>query len=104
MHCSLSLLTVFVLKSILSEMLLSQVSFSFFCMDYDFPSSQSVCILGLHYISLGFPDSSFGKESACNAGDPGSIPESGRSPGEGKGYPYMIGLVLLSVQPLSVSD
>ena len=32
-------------------------------------------------------DSSIGKESACNAGDPGSIPESGRCPGEGKGYP-----------------
>jgi len=29
----------------------------------------------------------FGKESACNAGDPSSIPGSGRSPGEGKGYP-----------------
>ena len=36
---------------------------------------------------LGFPDSSVGKESACSAGDPGSIPRSGRSPGEGKGYP-----------------
>ena len=36
---------------------------------------------------LGFPDNSVGKESACNAGDPGSIPGSGRSPGEGKGYP-----------------
>ena len=35
---------------------------------------------------VGFPDSSVGKES-CNAGDPGSIPESGRSPGEGQGYP-----------------
>ena len=35
---------------------------------------------------LGFPDSSVGKESACNAGDLGSIPGSGRSPGEGKGY------------------
>ena len=34
----------------------------------------------------GFPDSSVGKESTCNAGDPGSIPESGRSPGEGIGY------------------
>ena len=32
---------------------------------------------------MGFPHSSVGKESACNAGDPGSIPESGRSPGEG---------------------
>ena len=36
---------------------------------------------------MGFPDSSVGKESACNAGDPGLIPGSGRSPGEGKGYP-----------------
>ena len=32
---------------------------------------------------LGFPGSSDGKEFACNAGDEGSIPESGRSPGEG---------------------
>ena len=39
----------------------------------------------LHY-SWAF-DGSAGKESACNAGDPGSIPGSGRSPGEGKGYP-----------------
>ena len=37
--------------------------------------------------TLGFPDSSVGKESACNAGDPGSIPGSGRSTGEGIGYP-----------------
>ena len=36
---------------------------------------------------LGFPGGSAGKESACNAGDPGSIPGSGRSPGEGTGYP-----------------
>ena len=36
---------------------------------------------------LGFPDSSVGKESSCNTGDPGSIPGLGRSPGEGKGYP-----------------
>ena len=35
----------------------------------------------------GFPDSSVGKESTCNAGDPSSIPGSGRSPGEGIGYP-----------------
>ena len=35
----------------------------------------------------GFPDSSEGKESACNAGDQGLIPGLGRSPGEGKGYP-----------------
>ena len=36
---------------------------------------------------MGFPGSSAGKESACSAGDPGSIPGSGRSPGEGIGYP-----------------
>ena len=36
---------------------------------------------------LGFPGSSAGKESACDAGDPGSIPGSGRSAGEGIGYP-----------------
>ena len=36
---------------------------------------------------MGFPDSSVGKESACNAGDLGLIPGLGRSPGEGKGYP-----------------
>ena len=35
----------------------------------------------------GFPDSSVGKESACNVGDPGYIPGSGRSAGEGIGYP-----------------
>ena len=38
-------------------------------------------------IREGFSDSSVGKESACNAGDPSSIPGSGRSPGEGLGYP-----------------
>ena len=34
-----------------------------------------------------FPGSSAGKESACNAGDPGSIPGSGSFPGEGIGCP-----------------
>ena len=38
-------------------------------------------------IYQGFPDSSVGKESACNAGDPGSIPGSERSAGEGISYP-----------------
>ena len=36
---------------------------------------------------VDFPCSSAGKESTCNAGDPGSLPGLGRSPGEGKGYP-----------------
>ena len=36
---------------------------------------------------MGFPSSTEGKASACNAGDLGSIPGLGRSPGEGNGYP-----------------
>ena len=38
-------------------------------------------------IIQGFPGGSDGKESACNTGDLGSIPELGRSPGEGNGNP-----------------
>ena len=38
--------------------------------------------------SMGFPDSSAGKESACNAEDPGVILGSGRSAGEETGYPF----------------
>ena len=37
--------------------------------------------------SVGFPGSSAGKESACNTGDPGSIPGLGKSPGERHGNP-----------------
>ena len=36
---------------------------------------------------MGLPGGSAGKESACNAGDPSSVPGSGRSPGEEIGYP-----------------
>ena len=46
----------------------------------------NVCIWSRVCIwSEGFPDSSDSKESACNVGEPGSIPGSGRSPGEGNG-------------------
>ena len=38
-------------------------------------------------VSRGFPGGSDSKESTCNAGDVGSIPGSGRSAGEGNGYP-----------------
>ena len=38
---------------------------------------------------MSFLDSSIGKESTCNAGDPSSIPGLGRFPGEGKGYPLL---------------
>ena len=54
-------------------------------------STSSVC--------LGFPGSSAGKESACNARDPVSIPGLGRSPGEGTGYPLQYSWVYL-VAPL----
>ena len=37
----------------------------------------------------GFSDGSDGEEFACNAGDQGLIPGSGRSPGEGNGYPLL---------------
>ena len=40
------------------------------------------------FFAEGFPDSSVGKESTFNAGDPGSISGPGRSAGEGKGYPF----------------
>ena len=38
-------------------------------------------------VTVGFPGGSDGKASACNAGDPGSVPGLERYPGEGKGYP-----------------
>ena len=44
-------------------------------------------ILTLTIAALGFPRSSVGKESACNAGDLDSIPALGRSPREGNGNP-----------------
>ena len=46
----------------------------------------------------GFPHSSVGKESACNAGDPGSIRGSGRSGGEGIGYPLQYSWAFIVVQ------
>ena len=45
-----------------------------------------------------FPDGSVGKESTCNAGDPGSIPGLGRSAGEGIGCPLQYSWASLRVQ------
>ena len=61
---------------------------AFFCST----SSPAFDVVRVSYFShskrcVGFPGSSDGKESAYNAGDPGSIPGSGRSPGEGNGNP-----------------
>ena len=50
---------------------------------------------------MGFPHSLVSKESACNAGDSGSTPGSGRSAGEGKGYPLQYSGVAKSWTQLS---
>ena len=47
---------------------------------------------------MGFPHSSVGKESACNAADPDSIPGMGRSAGEGTGYPVQYSWASLVAQ------
>ena len=47
-----------------------------------------------------FPDSSVGEEYPCNAGDPGLIPGSGRSAGEGIGYPFQYSWASLVAQPV----
>ena len=49
-------------------------------------------------LNLGFPHSSVGKESACNAGDPGLIPGLRRSAGEGIGYPVLYSWASLVAQ------
>ena len=47
---------------------------------------------------MGFPDDSVGKKYACNAGEPSLIPGSGRSTGEGTGYPLQYPWASLVVQ------
>ena len=67
--------------------------------------NNSISVRNLHannwyfiWIVLGFPNSSVDKESACNAGDPGLIPGSGRSAGEGIGYPLQCSWASLVAQ------
>ena len=55
-------------------------------------------IYSLDVLLLGFPGSSHGKKSTCNVGDPGSIPGSERSPGEGIGYPLQFSWASLVAQ------
>ena len=58
-----------------------------------------MCLFFVHFIvKPGLPGSSAGKEFACNAGDPGSIPGSGRSAGEGIGYPLQYSWASLVAQ------
>ena len=54
--------------------------------------------LGIVMIVKGFPGSSACKESACNPGDPSSIPGLGKSPGEELGYPLQDSWASLVVQ------
>ena len=58
----------------------------------------SVIRVSILFKKDSFPDSSVGKESACNAGDPGSIPGSGKSPGEGIGFPLQYSWASLMAQ------
>ena len=53
---------------------------------------------GEHSCEMGFPNSSVGKESTCSAGDPSLIPRSGRSTGEGIGYPFQYSWASLVAQ------
>ena len=59
-------------------------------------------IVGSLQTSRGFPGSLAGKESASSAGDPVSIPGSGRSAGEGVGYPLQYPWASLVVENLPV--
>ena len=54
------------------------------------------------WVTLGFSGSSAGKESACNAGYPSLIPGSGRSPGEGIGYPLQYSWASLVAQMVKI--
>ena len=63
-----------------------------FCVESRFftaepPGKPPKHILLCIWITRGFPCGSAGKAPACNAGDLGFIPELGRFPGEGNGYP-----------------
>ena len=60
-------------------------------------SRSEIAILFKTYTSV-FPDSSVGKESTCNVGDPVSIPGSGRSAGEVIGYPLQYSWASLVAQ------
>ena len=53
--------------------------------------------MGRDECGSGFPGGSDGKDSACNAGDPGSISGWGRSPGEGNGYPLQFSSLEISM-------
>ena len=68
-------------------------------------TSDSPSLAGVNInLYKGFPGGSDGKESACSAGDTGSIPGSGRSPGEGNGNPFQYSCLLKSHGQRSLVD
>ena len=58
----------------------------------------TMMFINLYVFIGGFPDSSVGKESTCNAGDPSSVPGLGISTGEGIGYPLQYSWASLVAQ------
>ena len=71
---------------------------SFEAKRWDINCESIITMISVLNLSLGFPDSSSGKESTCHAGDTSSIPRSGRSAGEGIGYPSQFSWVSLVAQ------
>ena len=65
---------------------------------FHFSPIKIVYLLHLDVYQMRFPGSSVGKQSTCNAGDPGQIPGLGRSPGEGIGYPLQYSFASLVAQ------
>ena len=61
--------------------------FHFLLVITKYPISESISFICILLYTQGFPGSSAGKESSCNAGDLNLIPGSGKYPGEGNGYP-----------------
>ena len=59
---------------------------------------QNISYIGNLWVNGGFPDSSVGKESACNAGDPGLTPGPGRSSEEGISHTFLYSWASLVAQ------
>ena len=76
----------------------SILRFLFFCCGFRAGAHSILVLVAPPTTGRGFPDSSVSKESASNAGDPGSIPGSGRSAGEGIGYPLQYSWASLVAQ------
>ena len=67
--------------------IISQISVTAFNISVLLKVHDIIILLGFIFCVLGFSGDSDGKQSVCNAEEPGSIPGSGRSPGEGNGNP-----------------